>query len=771
MIQGKRKLRVTFLTGVLCLLLAGLAMGAAAKEITVSQFYTYAEPGNTATQIFAMASDETTCLVLPSGTDVTQLPLYFTLSEPNAAVSVSGGASATGLQSGQTLDLPALCGGVHTEYKLILRTKSGADSSVQTIVIRVTQGVGALFLTSDDPQNQGRQWVEASADKTNKATGSCFMQDADGTTVYSGRLKQIKGRGNSTWKGAKKPYQIKLESKADLLQTGDAANRAKTWVLLANYFDLSLLRNSIALDLAGAMQMEPTVQYTPVSLYYDGEYRGAYQLSEKVEIGSGRVAIADLEAENEACNEALGSLAALPTAQGLTDNGATYIYTTGMSDPTDISGGYLLEMDFATRAQEEQNYFVTKRGYYIVVKSPECCSKAEMDYIASYYQDYEDTVFSGGLHPTNGRSLQSYIDLTSVAQCYIINELSKNPDGFHTSTYLYKDAGEDRLHMGPIWDYDLSFGTGTGANNAVCAEPTGFFVLYDSFVRALYANADFRMAVKQVYTQVTAPLVNQLCGKTQSATGTMRTLADYTTQLQASAAADRLLWNEDRLYTAQHPGGTTWNSQVAFLQAYLQARNTWLLEAFSAWQEDVYAPLGSYVDVADEAWYKEAVEAVTAYGLMTGQGNGVFSPEEETTRAQTAQVLYAMSGVVRPTVTQIFTDVAPAMWYAASIQWAYQNQIVAGYPDGTFRPDESISRQDMVVLLYRNAGSPTVSGTQLQAFQDSASIGSYARAAMVWAMENQLVSGYPDGTVRPLNPITRAEFATILQLYYENQRG
>ena len=63
-----------------------------------------------------------------------------------------------------------------------------------------------------------------------------ILLDETGSTVNAGKLKQIKGRGNSTWKGAKKPYQIKLDKKADLLSSGDAANSNKTWVLLANYF-------------------------------------------------------------------------------------------------------------------------------------------------------------------------------------------------------------------------------------------------------------------------------------------------------------------------------------------------------------------------------------------------------------------------------------------------------------------------------------------------------------------------------------------------------
>ena len=409
-----RKLKGLWATGLLCLLLACLTIGVNAKELQFSNFYAYAEADNTATRINATVVGDTTYLILPGGKTASQVPLYFSLTDPDAAVSAAGTSSATGLQSGQALDLPALCGGTRTQYTITLRAKSGSDTAVQKIVFQTTEGVSALFLTSDDPVNQGRAWVEASEDKSNKATGSMILLDETGSTVNAGKLKQIKGRGNSTWKGAKKPYQIKLDKKADLLSSGDAANSNKTWVLLANYFDPSLLRNSLAFDLAGAMQMDPALQYRPVSLYYDGEYRGAYQLSEKVEIASGRVDITDLEKLNEEANAAIDDLATLPLAQATTANGATYRYTTGMQSPADITGGYLLEMDFATRAQAELCYFVTKRGYYVVVKRPECCSQAEMDYIASYYQTYEDILFTG--QPQNGKTLQDYIDLTSAAQ-------------------------------------------------------------------------------------------------------------------------------------------------------------------------------------------------------------------------------------------------------------------------------------------------------------------------------------------------------------------
>ncbi len=179
----------------------------------ISNFYAYAEADNTTTRINATVVGDTTYLILPGGKTASQVPLYFSSTDPDAAVSAAGTSSATGLQSGQALDLPALCGGTRTQYTITLRAKSGSDTAVQKIVFQTTEGVSALFLTSDDPVTQGRAWVEASEDKSNKATGSMILLDETGSTVNAGKLKQIKGRGNSTWKGAKKPYQIKLTNK------------------------------------------------------------------------------------------------------------------------------------------------------------------------------------------------------------------------------------------------------------------------------------------------------------------------------------------------------------------------------------------------------------------------------------------------------------------------------------------------------------------------------------------------------------------------------
>ena len=119
----------------------------------------------------------------------------------------------------------------------------------QMLHLLKSSGVDAMFLTSDDPTSMGRSYVENSADHSAKATGSMILANAKGSVVYDGALTQIKGRGNTTWSASKKPYQIKLSDKCDLLETGDSDNRSKTWVLLASAYDPTKLFNAIAFAL------------------------------------------------------------------------------------------------------------------------------------------------------------------------------------------------------------------------------------------------------------------------------------------------------------------------------------------------------------------------------------------------------------------------------------------------------------------------------------------------------------------------------------------
>ena len=332
----------------------------------------------------------------------------------------------------------------------------------------------SVFLKSDDPSGHGRSWVESDPDHKIFATGKLYYLSSDGSVVYDGKLTQIKGRGNGTWTGtSKKSYQIKLDKKTDLAQTGVKDNKNKTWTLISDCFDQSYSRNIIAYTLAQQFGCSSAVDFRSVDLYYDGEYRGSYLLCEKVQINGGRVDIDDLEAGNEKVN---GDMSQCNLVVGRNPyNGGEVKYAVGAKNPGDISGGYLIEHEFAEkRYQAESAYFSVWTGdewQHFVCKSPEIWSYEEACYMSNLVQDLFDAFNNGGVVPSwrgsfrAGKRTDEILDVDSLAKAYWLNEIMKNRDGYvYSSGYLYKDADsrDGRIKFGPAWDFDLSSGNTFG---------------------------------------------------------------------------------------------------------------------------------------------------------------------------------------------------------------------------------------------------------------------------------------------------------------------
>ena len=157
----------------------------------------------------------------------------------------------------------------------------------------------------------------------------------------------------------------------------------------------------------------------------------------------------------------------------------------------------------------------------------------------------------------------------------------------------------------------------------------------------------------------------------------------------------------------------------------------------------------SFADVKGTAWYGDAVAFVTARGIMNGMGNNSFGPTSTTTRAQVWAMLARLSGV----------DAYGAEWATIAREWAMAN----GITDGE-RADDSITRQELVTMLYRYTGSPAVTG-DLSAYTDAASVSAWAKDAMTWAVSNGIVKGVTETTLVPGANATRAQVATIMQRY------
>ena len=170
----------------------------------------------------------------------------------------------------------------------------------------------------------------------------------------------------------------------------------------------------------------------------------------------------------------------------------------------------------------------------------------------------------------------------------------------------------------------------------------------------------------------------------------------------------------------------------------------------------------SYSHVNEGVWYSDAVNYVTENDLMDPISGNRFAPDAEATRANLAVALYRAAG--SPQVgSHSFNDIPSGSSYANAAAWAQANGVIAGTGNGAFSGDAPITREQIVTILWRYAGSPTPGNSQ--DFTDESSISSYAVQAVDWSRENGVVSGYTDGRFAPQAHTTRAQLAVILRGY------
>lgn len=176
-----------------------------------------------------------------------------------------------------------------------------------------------------------------------------------------------------------------------------------------------------------------------------------------------------------------------------------------------------------------------------------------------------------------------------------------------------------------------------------------------------------------------------------------------------------------------------------------------------------------FVDVSKTDWFYNDVKYVWQHDIMNGVSDTKFAPETSMTRAMFVTVLYRLEGSpdVTGMATPPFTDIGAKNfdWAYNAIVWAYNTGVTKGTSATTFAPGVAISRQEIVTMLYRYAGSPAVSGSPI--FGDSSVISSWARDAVQWAKSLGIVNGYPNGNFGPVNATTRGQMAAMIHRYMQ----
>lgn len=362
--------------------------------------------------------------------------------------------------------------GVRTNVKVM-------QGSTNAMFLYTTKGDAAYSLPTKTGAGETKDSVKSDG-------GSCktMTDTTDTAKQFSAAmaLDSVKGRGNSSWEASNKlfgkyAFNMKLGSKTKLF----GMDSAKSWCLLANNADESMMRNALTYQLAAEIGIQDSPEFRFVDIYDNGEYLGSYLVTEKVDVGNSKLvkgesfddinekgAIADGATEVKEDTERLtysygGKTYSMQYAK-VSPNGVTSDST---KYPSETKGKYLLEFELKNRllppngnesnTASEASWFRSPRGQYVVVKSPEFATKEQVTYIAQKFAEMENMIFTSN---ATQAQLSTVMDVESFAKMYLIQEFSSNLDSAATSYYMTFDCAQTNpvFVANPVWDYDWAYG-------------------------------------------------------------------------------------------------------------------------------------------------------------------------------------------------------------------------------------------------------------------------------------------------------------------------
>ena len=683
-------------------------------------------------------------LYLPGGADPSALA--FSWEDTGITVSKDG----VTYESGAAPIAPA---GKSVTYK-ITKGLAFAYLTVRTVV--GSADVAPMFLEIDESQGT----IEAmNSDETHetKCTGSVIFDGAP-------RAMTMKGRGNSTWGLPKKPYNITLDKKANTEMIPGVKTRK--WSLLANFFDNSLIRNKIAMDLASQLGIGLPSRF--VDIWMNGEYLGNYLMTPK-------------------------------------------------SDWKAPDGGFHLENDNYLDSEDPQFRIpgmyaigdtLKDDGYYNLMTIKDIGPK---DLTAEDIEAYFTEAWYA-LEDFDSENYQNYFDLDSWAKMFLMYEVTKTYDCFSGSLLMHRDGltENDKLIAGPAWDYDISLGRTlhkflVGISEPMQLNAEGWYndciglAAVDkpvSLMQELGKHPSFMRAVAKVYNEnkalfedMTANVERQravlrdsalmnnvlwgthsLCAEyvvapnTMSLLGTGKYALRYEVTLNWDSyvnnvkefASKRVMWLTDHLWQADAPEGSIVKKTTAdgvVLQAVLTAGNQknsyqWQVLEGDTWTDIPGATADRYVPAAEEAEYRCVVKnmgaVITTYhgGTVNTFAETALAPTDvtvgvEEVALQSGELTLALNGeeVGEFTFTQVqggWTIQNAAGKYLGvsgrSVSWQ-SDPVVWRYENGGFTTTAAAARTALGWLLtlgYQRDVSLAVSGGKL-----AVNVGAGAAAAFL----------------------------------------
>lgn len=350
---------------------------------------------------------------LPSSADSEKVDIYNAYS---SAITVNG----VKIEPNSTASVP---------YKINEEYSVRAGGKNFKLVFMKSTAESAVYINNDNADGNGTELMTyLNSDKSNSASATAAITDADGT-LETADVKKIKGRGNSTWGKAKKPYNITFKDNVTI----GSMNECKKFSMLANYQDDSLSRNRFLYDLSDAVDMPYASDSRYVDFYSDGYYWGSYQMCQKIDTGKTNL-LSDID-----------------------DKG--YLNKDGS-----INENFEFVCEVDASANDDDYHFNSSSGNKITIKTPEL-EPGDKGYneVKNYVKNKFDSFYNA--IKSSNENLADYADVDSVTKIYLINELGKNWDSGVSSlyfTYKQDENGNWKFYGSPVWDYDNSLGNAKG---------------------------------------------------------------------------------------------------------------------------------------------------------------------------------------------------------------------------------------------------------------------------------------------------------------------
>lgn len=348
---------------------------------------------------------------------------------------------------------------------------------------------------------------------------------------------EIRGRGNSTWLGDKKPYRLKLKKNSITNFAGMPEGR--NWAMLANYYDGSMLRNSAALCLGkNFIRNSWTSDYRFVDVKLNSRDQGLYLVTEHVEVSENKI--------------------------NLGDNNTT-------SDP--LAEAFFIELTPANRVNDRDIFIESSRGSYFEVKSDvsenEKIKNLQLENIKKYIDKVEDVIYKKNFDKINGYS--KYIDVDSAVDYILLNELFKDSDRFWANGHFYKPKN-GKLVFGPIWDYDLSAG-GYACNNTEKVE--GWWIMTRGYPENLIQDPTFKKKIIERWKVLNKKIPNLIKYITFEANN-IKELQEKNLKIWPLDPYSNFCGENQAIYL-----GNSYQAQVDYLTNWLEQRARWMNEQFT----------------------------------------------------------------------------------------------------------------------------------------------------------------------------------------------